>query len=107
MGADRLPPLNANGTVESVTKWILEVQCLIATSSGLAGLTPASFGLPAGYGAQESEDLSPFSVMGGASARQPMQELTQGVSAAAAATFQSASNAAVMTRSLQPGVFSM
>jgi len=66
-----------------------------------------SFGMPAGYGAQESEDLSPFSVMGDASTRQPMQELTQGASPAAMATYQSASFAADMTRSLQPGVFSM
>ena len=102
VGEARLPPLRAAGTAESVTKWIIEVQCAISKSCGIDGLTPAHFGLPHGFGDLEEEMLfhsatNKSKTMGG-SARQPMADLVQGPGGDAMAAYESAMAAAAATR---------
>jgi len=101
VGKDRLPPLVASGSVESVTLWILDVQSAIARSAGLE-ITPADLGQPAdAFGAMENEHglLHPTSKgFGGAPPRQPMQDLVQGPGSDAEAAYLSAMQAAAATR---------
>ena len=51
VGADRLPALTTTGSIEAVTRWIMDTQCALCRASGLGDLTPDMFGMPADYGA--------------------------------------------------------
>ena len=99
VGADRLPPLRAAGSVEEVCTWILEVQSMIAKSAGLE-LTPVDFGLPPNFGLVDEEFLNPAQTKTHSSSmqRQPMQELQQGPGSGAIAAYESAMDAAAATR---------
>jgi len=104
IGADRCPPLNANGTAESVTLWILEVQCSVANSVGYE-LTCQKLGLPEGYGELEIDRIilgrcpaASAKSMPDIPLRQPMQELVQRPGAAAIAAYEAATAAAAAAR---------
>ena len=56
IGADRLPPLRTTGSIESVTMWILEVQCALAKAAQV-DLTPAQLGQPADFGEEEQYNV--------------------------------------------------
>ena len=95
IGADRLPPLVANGSVESVTVWILEVECALLKMHGIEA-TPFDLGMPNGFGTEEEENM--FNHAKGKS-REPIREITQGVdSDGAAAAYAAAMEAAAATR---------
>ena len=100
VGADRLPPLCSTGSVESVTRWIMETQCAIARAAGLGEMTPEAFGLPSGYGDMENGDLLHPAHPGKtvAAPRAPMQELVQGAPAEAMAAYEAAAMAAAATK---------
>lgn len=53
IGADRLPPLTASGSVEVLTCWIIDVQCMLAQAIGLQ-ITAADLGKPANYGVSDT-----------------------------------------------------
>jgi len=53
IGAERLPALRAAGSLEEVTFWIIDVQCMLAKAVGVE-ITPNDLGLPSGYGAGDA-----------------------------------------------------
>ncbi|KOO28984.1 sporangia induced hypothetical protein [Chrysochromulina tobinii] len=98
VGADRLPALTTTGSIEAVTRWIMDTQCALCRASGLGDLTPEMFGMPADYGAIEDGGLlHPTSKTMGRP-RQPMQDLVQGNPSEAIAVYEAATAAAAATR---------
>ena len=98
VGADRLPALTTTGSIEAVTRWIMDTQCALCRASGLGDLTPEMFGMPADYGAIEDGGLlHPTSKTMGRP-RQPMQDLVQGNPSEAIAVYAAATAAAAATR---------
>ena len=53
VGADRLPPLTAAGAKEDVLSWIIDVQCMLARSTGLE-VTPTDLGVPRDFSMGEA-----------------------------------------------------
>jgi hypothetical protein len=103
VGAHKLPPLRPAAQFEEVTSWIIETQCAIARSAGLAELTPEALGMPASYGFQDDEMLNPVqqkthSVFGASAPREPMADLIQGPTAGQIAAYEAAQVAAAATR---------
>ena len=79
---------------------ILEVECAMAKSAGLE-LTPASLGLPEGYGELETENMLNHASMRGKTmaSRAPMSEIPADPSGGAAlSAYEAAMEAAMATR---------
>merc|ERR1719453_1461864 len=50
IGAERLPPLRAAGSIEEVTSWILDVECMALKAASGIVITPEELGQPADFG---------------------------------------------------------
>jgi len=53
IGAERLPPLRAAGSLEEVTSWIIDVQCMLAKAVGM-DISPEALGQPSDFGMAEA-----------------------------------------------------
>ena len=58
LGADRLPPL-VPGTISVLMKWLIHVQCHIATQATGMQVTAADFGAPIEYQEEMEEPVRP------------------------------------------------
>jgi len=50
IGAERLPPLRAAGSIEEVTSWIIDVQCMAYKAASGIDITPEELGQPSDFG---------------------------------------------------------
>lgn len=67
IGAERLPPLRAAGSVEEVISWIIDVQCTLSGAMGIQ-LTPRELGVPSDY------SMSEGGLLGGGLQAQPQAQ---------------------------------
>ena len=100
IGEDRVPPLRAAGSIESVTMWILEVESALCKAAGMA-IEVSDLGLPANFGMEEEQNLinhakaAPRQVMAEPSgSRSPSHTRSEAAAAAEAtiAAFETAVN---------------
>ena len=94
IGAERAPPLRTTGSIESVTVWIIEVQCALLKATGL-DVSPFDLGLPANFGAEEEENLMNHAK---SQPRPPMADLANTGLDANQAAYEASMQAAQATR---------
>ena len=99
IGEDRVPPLRAAGSIESVTMWILEVESAVCKAAGMA-IEASDLGLPANYGMEEEQNLINHAK---AAPRQVMAELGPQGETDGMAAYHAASEAARITRMRNQG----
>ena len=99
IGEDRVPPLRAAGSIESVTMWILEVESALCKAAGMA-IEVSDLGLPANFGMEEEQNLINHAK---AAPRQVMAELGPQGETDSMAAYHAASEAARITRMRNQG----